>query len=30
MQEGYRLQVEGLREKTEEAERCFHKAIEVA
>ena len=29
-QEGLRLQTEGLREKTEEAERCFHKAIEVA
>jgi predicted ATPase len=29
-QEGVRLQAEGLREKTEEAERCFHKAIEVA
>ncbi|MBI3800074.1 MAG: hypothetical protein HY268_24250, partial [Deltaproteobacteria bacterium] len=29
-QEGYRPQAEGSREKTEEAERCFHKAIEVA
>ena len=29
-QEGLRPQAEGLREKTEEVERCFHKAIEVA
>ncbi|MGE4096605.1 MAG: hypothetical protein AB7G75_37910, partial [Candidatus Binatia bacterium] len=30
VQEGLRPQAEGLREKTEEAEKCFQKAIEVA
>jgi hypothetical protein len=29
-QEGYRLQAEGLREKAEEAEECFFKAIAIA
>lgn len=29
-QEGSRLQAVGLREKAEEAEKCFHKAIEIA
>lgn len=29
-QEGLRLQAEGLREKTEEAEECFHKAVAIA
>jgi predicted ATPase len=29
-QEGYRLQAVGYREKTEEAEECFHKAIDIA
>jgi predicted ATPase len=29
-QEGYRLQALGYREKTEEAEKCFLKAIEIA
>jgi tetratricopeptide (TPR) repeat protein len=29
-QEGFRLQAEDWREKTEEAEKCFHKAIEIA
>jgi predicted ATPase len=30
MQEGYKLQAIGHKEKTEKAEGCFHKAIEIA